>query len=407
MSLVTKKNPQILVYLDRSFLAIYSPQLVDIAQLPFAEGWVKDLEMTNLNDFSAQFSLFLTKLSLPPSEAVLVLSKSIYFLQEIIDTKPAEATPAEQAAGAMAPLQSNATTSPNKPLNSNSETIQRQEFVRSVPFSDVFSAVISLGKHKSIIALNRDLYDPVLKILDSHHLKVVKIYPDSAIPQLTDQTLTPEIGKNILATQQKWMDANLLHTQLEETPGKIQVMPAKNAPERKRLVLMGLGFSILILVFGGFLFYTLQKNAADKAAIDAKRAEIKAAAASASAQLLLSSTPSPAPATASNSAQPIFASQAATLRILVLNGTGISGQAATVQKALQQLNYDQVTTGNTTTLSGGATQLVVQPTVSAAVRQQLLETLASLQFTAKITESAEITDDIRITLAQQAANDNL
>jgi len=400
MKSTTNNKPiNCLIYLERTGITIYSPTLSDVAKFAFPETLVRDLEIIDLKTLNAELAGFLTQLALPVGDATIIVAQSCYFVQEIISKAAAAKAEAES------PTPETSTGSldvdPTKsPTNRALEEAQRQDFIKAIPFADVFSSIITINKHRYIIALNREFYDPIVKILEAHHLKVVRIIPDMAVPEIGQEGLSLAIGASIFSTVNKNTDSNLIMAAPSMEIGSMQVAPAKGSPERKRMIAMGLGFGVLILVFA-FLFYRMySENQADKAKIAAAKQARQEQMASASAQLALTLTPSPVAQltttpTATDPAQ--LASQAAQLNVVILNGSGQSGQAAIVQTKLATLGFSQSETGNAPTVSSGNTMVVLKPTVPQPIRQILMTTLTNLGLTPLTTESSELVEDIRIT----------
>lgn len=166
-------------------------------------------------------------------------------------------------------------------------------------------------------------------------------------------------------------------------------------------VMMAVGFGVLLIVFVGFLLMMLKNNAKEKAEIEAKRAELRQKQASASAALL---TPSPSVTLTPTQVSPAeIASQAASLKVIILNGSGVTGQANVAKSEFEKLGFVTVETGNSPTLTSTTTPVVVSASVSSEVRQLVLDSLKQMGYTPLLTQSSEITDDIRVTLSKRSA----
>lgn len=400
MKSTTNNKPiNCLIYLERTGITIYSPTLSDVAKFAFPETLVRDLEIIDLKTLNAELAGFLTQLALPVGDATIIVAQSCYFVQEIISKAAAAKAEAES------PTPETSTGSldvdPTKsPTNRALEEAQRQDFIKAIPFADVFSSIITINKHRYIIALNREFYDPIVKILEAHHLTVIRIIPNLAVPEIGQEGLNLAIGASIFGTVNKNTESNLIMAAPSMEIGSMQVAPAKGSPERKRMIVMGLGFGVLILVFAVLFYRMNSENQADKAKIAAAKIARQEQMASASAQLALKLTPSPvaklpdAPV-ASDPAQ--LASAAAQLKVVILNGSGQSGQAAIVQSALEAQGFTQSETGNAPTVSSGNTLVVLKPTVPQPLRQSLMATLTDLGLKPLTTESSELLEDVRIT----------
>lgn len=407
MSSTAKNKPiNCLVYLERTGVTIYSPTLSDVAKFSFPETMVHDLEIINLKDLNTEVGSFLTQLALPVGDVNLIVAQSCYFAQEITPKPVVSKTEQEVTTTASAPdkVKANPAKSPN---NQALEEAQRQDFIKAIPFADVFSSITTVNKHRYIIALNREFYDPIVKVLEVHHLKVIRIIPDLAVPEISQEGLSHAIGASVLNTVSKNTESNLIMAAPNLEIGNLQVAPAKGSPERKRIIAMGVGFGVLILIFVILFYRMYSENQADKAKIAAAKLAKQEQMASASAQLALKLTPSPvaklpdAPV-ASDPAQ--LASQAAQLKVVILNGSGQSGQAAIVQAKLSSLGFNQTETGNAPTVSSGNTMVVLKPTVPQPIRQLLMSTLADFGLKPLTTESSELLEDIRITTGSVIAN---
>ncbi len=407
MSSTAKNKPiNCLVYLERTGVTIYSPTLSDVAKFSFPEAMVRDLEIIDLKSLNTELANFLTQLALPVGDASLIVAQSCYFTQEIVSEPAVSKAEQEMITHASVPNQIEA--NPVKsPSNQALEEAQRQDFVKAIPFADVFSSVITVNKHRYIIALNREFYDPIVKVLDAHHLKVIRIVPDLVAPEISQEGLNYTIGASILTAVSKNTESNLITATPSLEIANLQVAPAKGSPERKRIIAMGGGFCVLILIFV-VLFYRMHaENQADKAKRAAAKLAKQEQMASASAQLALTLTPSPvaqltATPTASDPAQ--LASAAGQLKVVILNGSGQAGQAAIVQSKLSSLGFTQTETGNAATVSSGNTLVVLKPSVPQPIRQLLMSTLADFGLKPLTTESSELLEDIRITTGSVIAN---
>ncbi len=407
MSSTAKNKPiNCLVYLERTGVTIYSPTLSDVAKFSFPEAMVRDLEIIDLKSLNTELANFLTQLALPVGDASLIVAQSCYFTQEIVSEPAVSKAEQEMITHASVPNQIEA--NPVKsPSNQALEEAQRQDFVKAIPFADVFSSVITVNKHRYIIALNREFYDPIVKVLDAHHLKVIRIVPDLVAPEISQEGLNYTIGASILTAVSKNTESNLITATPSLEIANLQVAPAKGSPERKRIIAMGGGFCVLILIFV-VLFYRMHaENQADKAKRAAAKLAKQEQMASASAQLALTLTPSPVAQltttpTASDPAQ--LASAAAQLKVVILNGSGQAGQAAIVQSKLTSLGFSQTETGNAATVSSGNTMMVLKPSVAQPLRQLLMTTLTDFGLQPLTTESSELAEDIRITTGSVITN---
>lgn len=399
MKSTTKNKPiNCLVHLERTGVTIYSPTLSDVAKFAFPLTMVRDLEIIDLKTLNAELAGFLTKLAIPVGDATIILAQSCYFVQEIISKEAA--TQAEAESPNKEAATNSADTDPTKsPTNRALEEAQRQDFVKAVPFADVFSSIITVNKHRYIIALNREFYDPIVKILEAHHLKVVRIIPDMAVPEIGQEGLSLAIGTSIFSTVSKNTDSNLIMAAPSMEIGNMQVAPAKGSPERKRISAMVVIFGLLLLVFG-FMFYRMYTENQERKARVATAALVrqqKIASASARLALSLTSTPTIQPPSNPTATDPTqLASSAAQLKVVILNGSGQSGQAAIVQTKLATLGFTQSETGNAPTVSSGNTMIVLKPTVPQPIRQLLMTTLTNFGLTPLTTESSELVEDVRI-----------
>lgn len=407
MSSTVKNKPiNCLVYLERTGITLYSPTLSDVAKFSFPATMVRDLEIIDLKGWSTELANFLTQLALPVGDVSLIVAQSCYFAQEIISKSTANKSENESATTTSPPNQADA--NPIKsPSNQTLEEVQRQDFIKTVPFADVFSSIITVNKHRYIIALNREFYDPAVKILEAHHLKVIRIIPDLAVPVISQEGLNYTTGASVLSAVSKNTESNLIVAAASLEIGNLQVAPAKGSPERKRIIAMGVGFGILILIFVILFYRMYAENQASKAKVAAAKQAKQEQMAEAAAQLALSLTPSPTPQLPSNpsatdSSQ--VASTAAQLKVVILNGSGQAGQAAIVQSKLTSLGFSQTETGNAATVSSGNTMMVLKPSVAQPLRQLLMTTLTDFGLQPLTTESSELAEDIRITTGSVITN---
>ena len=83
--------------------------------------------------------------------------------------------------------------------------------------------------------------------------------------------------------------------------------------------------------------------------------------------------------------------------IQVLNGTGIPGAAGDLQSELEDLGYEDVDTGNSSTQNATTTTVVFDPDVSTAVREDIMTLLNSFYSQVSQSEKANSEFDVVIT----------
>ncbi len=103
-------------------------------------------------------------------------------------------------------------------------------------------------------------------------------------------------------------------------------------------------------------------------------------------------TPTPAPSASPSS---VDKDQ---IKIQILNGTGIPGEAAYLQNQLKPLGYTNITAGNADSTTNTTTQVIFASGVSETVKTEITAQLKSIYETVQADTSRSLTStDIQIT----------
>lgn len=84
------------------------------------------------------------------------------------------------------------------------------------------------------------------------------------------------------------------------------------------------------------------------------------------------------------------------IKISILNGTGITGEAGYLQGQLRSLGYKAITIGNADTTSASSTKVTFSSTVSSGVVDEITEKLKTIYKTVETTTSKLTGKDIEI-----------
>lgn len=255
-----KKNGEsIVVLLQRAQLSVFRSSSGKIVSLPFDPAVVQDLEVLNEEVFCKQLSTFLQQQKLTKASVIMLLDTSTYFSQKA----DLEESSKESKAKAKAEPEDQAET--EKKLEKISLTTElenkKKVFAQSVPFANVFSAVVTIGKEKFFVALNRDFYEPVIKVFSEKDLKVTSILPISVVsPLFGNGGFTAQAALALIKSEDKYNSHDFLENSLKTDAPIVSTALPSDPSDKKRLVLMSVLFLLLIGVLVVVILWSRQRD---------------------------------------------------------------------------------------------------------------------------------------------------
>jgi hypothetical protein len=364
------KSPElVLLLLQRAQLSIFRASTGKITNLPLPTSVVQDLEIKDEAAFTSAIKSFVSSQKINQGEVVILLDSSVYFSQQI--DKPSKSEGKQKAV-------SNTTTSSSAESAKTSNDLvaeesageeQRKLFVQSMPFADVFSRIITVGKTQTIIAMNRDLYEPIVKVLNDSKLTVTHIYPIVVLVDLFDsEGFTPAVATRLLENREKYKIHNFLQpTHMHQDEMITTVLPTENG-DKKRVLILVIFFVVLLGVFGGVWWWAQKSNTS---AGQPRRGPAQPATG-------VAQVPTPSPvATATPSVatleQLLTSTESAALTIEISDASGDTTSAQKLQKELTGIGFSDVTIDGKITQQTGSFNIVVNDSVSETIRAALIQ----------------------------------
>lgn len=359
MTIKDKKQPS-LIYLTRNGMQYYSRNLPAPIGFNFPPTLVKDLEVKNLEELNTLIKSFITQAKIQPTELLTIIAEDLCVQKDFETTGKKET---DEAA--------------------------IEQFIDAIPFDYVHSKTYHLGRLTKVIVVNRDFYEAIQTAFSKNGFDIgytlLKSFPGSII---SSDNFGPALNKK-LQGKDEWIKQNdfagLSHAQ---TVAIDQQEKTKNNKNTWILLgIMALLLAILVSMFLIFKPFTAEKP--------------KHTIPSASEAL-----PAPAPAVPTPAAPPPVTTQssptasvsAETVRVQILNGSGISGQADVIRRELLSLGFTDISLGNIPTLS--RTTINYSATLSPVTLDRIVSQL-KINYPSLFTQAApNLTYDVIINLGK-------
>lgn len=386
-----KDGESVVVFLQRTQLSIFRASTGKLDTVQFDPKIVQDLEMINEDSFCKYLSNFLQQTKLVKASVIVLLDSSVYFLQKAGDITTGQMTDKEK---------------PDKKAHTNVSDMEelenkKRQFAQSVPFANVFSTIITIGKEKFFLALNRDFYEPVIKVFSEKELHVVAILPILAVMPLFEKSgFTPQTATVLISTVEKYRAHDLLENSMKkEEPTTVTALPS-NPSDKKRLVVMVGVFVLLIGVLVAVILWSRQR---DQQTVVSSPTPV--------VEETLLSTPSPTPlaspeAISSASLSELLTSSESakfapgSISVTVINSSGgIVNTAEFVQK-LKGVGFTTVKSTEGSSITGPLT-VSVSPALALEIKEALQKQLSEWGYQPRFVENPDQTNSIEITLTNQ------
>ena len=320
----------ILLFLTDKVLAVYSEDVKLNDRIEFPSKVYSDLKILDREKFKELVVELLARTNLRKQKAILALGESAVFVKSGDVTEDSD------------------------------EEVLIEQFENAIPFEagKVGKLEIHDGALK-LIGANREVYETIIEASKIFEWSIKAVVPVSAFGTTErETTLTPDEVASLLGGAKEIKEADLLaggEVKRDELFG-----PKKTLKIQYKLLFLVVLIAMLLgaLFFARSFFNNLKTFGKHSDNFSLQSINIP------------SSSPSVSPSPASSSAQ-----EKKDIKVEVLNGTGISGQAAQVKTLLEGLGYTNITLGNSQTIT----------------QDTLLETTASFSGTLK----DEITNSLK------------
>ncbi|HRN69997.1 MAG TPA: LytR C-terminal domain-containing protein [Candidatus Woesebacteria bacterium] len=346
-----------IIYIDRANLYFYGGNVHAPLLFAFKPTTIRDIEVINAEEFESELNGFIKDNKIEPSDVMIVVAHQSSF-EKLIDPK----TPADQV------------------------EIQKKQFLDNVPFEQTLSKSFKTDKEIKIIAINKDLVYLIRDIFNKNQFNVVTISSIASLFPEGDITFNAATAQQILSKSSIFKQ-NMFLLQDIEVP-TTDTFEETYGKEKKNMTLYYSIPAFVVLI--GILVWLMigQRNARNKRSKNISPTPVQ--------QQILTTPTVPVSPIASESAL-IIPKDSVTIRIL--NGSGIAGQADEVSTALEQKDYEQITTGNAPTLQSSGTLIIFKSRIPTPQREEIVNAVSEIVGEVTTQQNEEIDTDILITTA--------
>lgn len=402
-----KKNTKelILVLLQRTQLSIFRSSNGAVTNLAFPPAVVQDLEIKDESAFVTLLRSFITSQKLSNSEVVMILDKSVYFTKLVEEKEKKTETDEKKPEAVKDTTEAKKSTENEEqkdkvadPEELSEAENQRKIFVQSMPFNNIYSHVVIIGKTKTIIALNRELYEPIVKTFNEAGLEVTYIYPILVVADIfAEKGFNQQTAGHLLENRIKYKSQNFLHSAEKKIDDFKTVLP-KEEKGKKRVLLLVVVFMLLLAALAG-VWWLSQKNQSNDG-IQRQGPAQPAAAGSVATTPEPTTTPTPTPMPATLE-EMLESTVSAELSVSLINASGATAPATTLEEQLTEVGFSDVSIEETVSQQAGAMNISVSPDVAIALREALLAQLQDWGYTTTFEEAENQSTAIVITVTKQ------
>lgn len=330
-------NKPLVCYLSSSSLEILTSN--NNQKFPFPPELVQHSEIVDENKFAEALQQFLNQINLKKGTGVIVLSHQIVFSGEINISDKSITDPVEQ-------------------------------FLTSVPLArDTISSLIIKNKNtETIHATNRKLYEIVIKIFSQKNIGIYSVVPVNALLDVPEnQNPTIQVVKSKIGNKKVLMQYNFLQSK-QLTQDNLSIDQKEllggqdtNKSMRKQYIML----SLSLLLFGGATLYLLLWSGTLANPWFRKSLNVSPK---------VTTSPKPTSFMTTQPSPTIKPFDKSLVKIQILNGSGIEGQAGKLSNILQSKGYKNIATGNATD-SGKLTSVVYSKSVSVDIPKDIADSL--------------------------------
>src|SRR3989344_4360136 len=346
-------DQKIILFLKRDSLELYSTGFDGPKnKLAFPPDVVKYEEIVNETNFANLVSTFLQKEIAPNQKVTVLLSPDILF-QKTIALK-----------------------------DNNLEESETQKFAGEIPFDSAKTATIkvALEDKVTLIATNKRLYLPIVASVEKLASQVQAVIPASLFGISGTLPLAKNDISQIFGNSKLIHASNFLLSQ-PDTGSQTDQEESESLKKSHKYIFFIL-LVVLIIIAGLSFVFIRQKKSKDSPKEETAIAQ---------------TSPKPTPSEESTAAAEIEEISKEDLKIQILNGTGVAGQAQDLADLLKSDGFGDVTLSNSPTTDNTQAKVSFKDRVPQTIRSNLTQKLEEIFETVQVETLMESGFDIKIT----------
>ncbi|OGM26266.1 hypothetical protein A3D00_05270 [Candidatus Woesebacteria bacterium RIFCSPHIGHO2_02_FULL_38_9] len=339
-------------FLDRNYMVFYDGKSFKSYTFNFPVNSVRDLEIKSRDEVTKELKMFLEKNKVAVSKICLVLSRNVYFEEDL-------------------------------PLEVDESAIEAEtnRFESLIPFSNVGVMLFRSEKSFKLIGVNKDFWESFREILDSLGFMTFSVIPAFALGNsYEDKPFDVNSAKAALRKFNSFTEfsflSNIAVVNLEQGP-------LGNKTETKRTKLLIIIFVVLLIAFVVLFILT--------------RAQTKPAPTRVKSVTQPIIIPTSFP-TVSLTVTPLVTSAPENIKINILNGSGKAGQADLLRQDLNKIDFTTVDIAASVLSSSKTTMIGFTTSTPADIKQKIFELVKIRYPDISIQDSESSVYDVVITI---------
>ncbi len=330
-----------ILFFTKTHIQWWNSGAAEVQNFEFPSETLIDLDIVNEELVQTSFLTWLQQSQQTPREVVIIFADELYFTKDFAATS-----------------------------NQDEIKTHTQEFCDVVPFDNLLCKPFTLESGLRIFAMNKGLYEIIVKTLEEQTYTIDNYFPQFLFPVDFSQGLTPENAKETLPVLSKLQDMGLMDPKQRKEAQQKKFIKKQFAITKEVGIALGV-FVFLMAVLGVLIWNMQRQNAALENQVPSPLPEeIEVPVVAPVATPIASSSADVLTSTQSGTVSPL-----GSLRIQVLNGSGVSGKADEVKQNLVDSGAVQefVVTGNAAQSNPGRTSVVVKPGLNSNIQVLLQE----------------------------------
>ena len=352
-------NKNVILFLKRDSLELYIADSEGPKnRLLFPPEILKYEEILDTAKFESTIASFLQKEIAPNQKVTVLLSPDILF-QKTIALK-----------------------------DNNLEESETQKFAGEIPFDSAKTATIkvALEDKVTLIATNKRLYLPIVASVEKLASQVQAVIPASLFGISGTLPLAKNDISQIFGNSKLIHASNFLLSQPDTGLQTDQEGSKSFAKNNKKFLLVI--FAVLIIAGGASFLFIKQNRQAVSPKNEAEITQV---------------SPTPTSAEESTTAAEIEEISKEALKIQILNGTGVEGQAQDLADLLTSDGFSDIILGNSATADNTQTTAAFKDSISQTVKDNFVQKLEAIFETVEAETLQESDFDIEITTGKLKA----